>query len=308
MVKTLSSEQAAAARAYLTRAARPLEAARYRYHFEGGSAGDVLAALAQFRNEEGGFGNALEPDLRTPASSALATSVALQIAAEVRAPADHPIVAGAVAYLLASYDAATRRWRIIPAEAEHSAHAFWWAADGLDARFGDFWVNPRAELLGYLWRYAGAERPPWLHATTAALLGELAESPAALAGNDLLCAMRLATTPQLPAGLRQSLQARVRADMVQAVETDPGRWGEYVLRPLEVALAPDSPFADLFPDAIQANLDYLVETQGVDGAWSPVWSWAPLDAAAWAQAEGEWKGVLTLAALRELVAWGRIAA
>ena len=127
-----------------------------------------------------------------------------------------------------------------------------------------------------------------------------------LAGNDLLCAMRLATTPQVPAVLRDPLLARVRADMLRSVETDPARWGDYVLRPLEVAPAPDSSFADIFPDAIPANLDYLVEMQGDDGAWAPVWSWAPLDAAAWAQAEREWKGVLTLAALRELAAWGRI--
>jgi hypothetical protein len=54
-------------------------------------------------------------------------------------------------------------------------------------------------------------------------------------------------------------------------------------------------------------LDYLIDTQGSDGAWAPVWSWAPLDAVAWTKAEQEWKGVLTLAALRELDAWGRVA-
>ncbi|HRW48996.1 MAG TPA: hypothetical protein P5333_15870 [Caldilinea sp.] len=305
-MKQLTMEQLAAARNYLLHTARPLEAARYHYHFAGGDAGEVMAALAPFRTDSGGYGHALEPDLRTPAPSALATSVALQIAEEVAAPASHPAVAGAIDYLLATFDSSTARWRIIPPEAETAPHAFWWAADGLDERFGHFWMNPRAELLGCLWRYAEPERVPWLHATTEALLAELAEVHEPLAGNDLLCAMRLATTPQVPAVLRDPLLARVRADMLRSVETDPARWGDYVLRPLEVAPAPDSPFADLFPDAIQANLDYLVEMQGDDGAWAPVWSWAPLDAAAWAQAEREWKGVLTLAALRELAAWGRI--
>lgn len=307
-MKQLTAEQFAAARDYLLRAARPLEAARYRYHFGGGDAGDVMAALAPFRADGGGYGRALEPDLRTPAASALATSVALQVAEEAGAPASHPVVSDAIDYLLATYDPATARWRIIPPAAEGAPRAFWWAADGLDDRFGHFWMNPRAELLGYLWRYAGPERVPWLRATSEALLAKLAEVREPLAGNDLLCAMRLATTPQAPAALRDPLLARVRADMVRVVETDSSRWGEYVLRPLEVAPTPDSPFAELFPDAIQANLDYLVETQGNDGAWAPVWSWAPLDAAAWAQAEREWKGVLTLAALRELSAWGRIAA
>lgn len=306
-MKQLTLERLTAARDYLLHTARPLEAARYRYHLADGDAGEVMAALAPFRAESGGYGRALEPDLRTPAPSALATSVALQIAEEVGAPASQPAVSAATDFLLATYETATQRWRIIPAEAENSPRAFWWAADGLDERFGQFWMNPRAELLSYLWRYAGPDRVAWLHATTEALLAELAESTEPLAGNDLLCAMRLATTPQLPASLGQPLLARVRADMLRSVETDPTRWGEYVLRPLDVAPAPDSPFAILFPAAIQANLDYLVGTQGDDGAWAPVWSWAPLDAAAWAQAEREWKGVLTLAALRELSAWGRIA-
>lgn len=306
-MKQLTLERLTAARDYLLHTARPLEAARYRYHFAGGDAGEVMAALAPFRTDSGGYGRALEPDLRTPAPSALATSVALQITEEVAAPASHPAVAGAIDYLLATFDSSTARWRIIPPEAETAPRAFWWAADGLDERFGQFWINPRAELLGYLWRYAGPDRVAWLCATTEALLAELAESTEPLAGNDLLCAMRLTTTPQLPASLGQPLLARVRSDIMRAVERDPGCWGEYVLRPLEVAPAPESPFADLFTDAIQANLDYLIETQGDDGAWAPVWSWAPLDAAAWAQAEREWKGVLTLAALRELAAWERIA-
>lgn len=87
------------ARHYLLHHARPLEAARYRYHFEDGKAEVVLAALTVFRNEDGGFGKALEPDLRTPASSVLATSVAFQVLEEVGASADHPLVQGGLAYL-----------------------------------------------------------------------------------------------------------------------------------------------------------------------------------------------------------------
>jgi hypothetical protein len=68
----------------------------------------VRPAAMFHENPDGGFGHALEPDLRTPASSALATSVAFQVLAEVGAPADHPLVLGGLAYLLASYEAAAR--------------------------------------------------------------------------------------------------------------------------------------------------------------------------------------------------------
>ena len=303
----LTPPQWRAARDYLLQQARPLEAARYRYHFEDGTAEAVLAALAVFQNPDGGFGHALEPDLRTPASSALATSVAFQVLAEVGAPADHPLVLGGLAYLLASYDSAAERWPIISPEAEATPRAFWWAADGLADRFGHFSLNPRAELLGALWRYADPAHVPWLDQLTTTVVTEIEQRTAPLADNDLLCALRLAATPALPAALRARLDAHLRQAVATAVVTTPERWGDYVLRPLEVAPAPDAPYADLFPAALQAHLDYLIDTQGSDGAWTPVWSWAPLDAIAWAKAEREWKGVLTLAALRELDAWGRVA-
>lgn len=303
----LTPPQWHAAREHLFQHARPLEAARYRYHFEGGAAAEVLAALTAFKNDDGGFGHALEPDLRTPASSVLATSVAFQVMAEVDAPADHPLVQDALAYLLASFDSAAQRWPIIPPEAEAAPRAFWWAADGLEDRFGRFALNPRAELLGALWRYADPTRVPWLEPLTTAVVEEIELRPASLRDNELLCVLRLAATPQLPDALRARLEAHLPSAVTAAVVTAPARWGDSVLRPLEVAPTPTSPFATIFPEAIQANLDYLIATQGTDGAWSPTWSWAPLNAAAWAKAEREWKGVLTLATLRELDAWGRVA-
>ena len=293
------------ARHYLLHHARPLEAARYRYHFEDGKAEVVLAALTAFRNEDGGFGKALEPDLRTPASSVLATSVAFQVLEEVGAPADHPLVQGGLTYLLASFDSTMQRWPIIPLEAEEAPRAFWWAADGLEQRFGRYALNPRAEVLGLLWRYADPARIPWLEQLTADLVAQIEQDAAPLVGNDLLCVLRLAAT--LPAAWRARLEAPLRRALTTAVATTPERWGDYGLRPLEVAPTPTAPYAAFFPEALQANLDYLIDTQGADGAWAPVWSWASINAAAWAEAEREWKGVVTLGALRALDAWGRVA-
>lgn len=303
----LTPRQWHAARNYLLHHARPLEAARYRYHFEGGKAEEVLAALAVYQNADGGFGHALEPDLRTPASSALATSVALQVLEEVNAPTEHPLVQGALAYLLALFDATTQRWPIIPPEAEGAPRAFWWAAEGLEERFGNFALNPRAELLGVLWRYAEPTRVPWLGQITTTVVAKIEQHAAPLSDNELHCVLRLAATPQLPDAVRTQLDTLLHQAVTTAVVTTPERWGEYVLQPLAVAPTPDAPYTALFPEELQANLDYLISTQGADGAWAPSWSWAPLDVVAWAQAEGEWKGVLTLTTLRTLDAWGRVA-
>lgn len=49
-------------RRWMYRNARPLDLARWRFHFEGGGAAPVLEALSAYQNEDGGFGHALEAD------------------------------------------------------------------------------------------------------------------------------------------------------------------------------------------------------------------------------------------------------
>ena len=57
------------AREYIKENGRQLDRRLFAYHFEDGPAAGVTDALARYQNHDGGFGNALEPDLRTPASS-----------------------------------------------------------------------------------------------------------------------------------------------------------------------------------------------------------------------------------------------
>ncbi|MER6618354.1 hypothetical protein [Streptomyces xantholiticus] len=59
--------------------ARVLEQRRFAHHFLGGSPDAVESALAAYLNEDGGYGHALEPDLRGPVSQPLHTGHALRV-------------------------------------------------------------------------------------------------------------------------------------------------------------------------------------------------------------------------------------
>ncbi|WP_431329976.1 hypothetical protein ACPZ13_04435 [Streptomyces sp. IPPR8] len=59
--------------------ARVLEQRLFAYHFRDGDAGPVETALDAHRNEDGGYGHALEPDLRGPDSQPLHTARALRV-------------------------------------------------------------------------------------------------------------------------------------------------------------------------------------------------------------------------------------
>ncbi len=88
---------------------------------------DVIApaveALASFANPDGGFGGSLEPDLRAPDSSALATSQALRMLRELGQPADHPLVEAGTRST--SHTRGGRAWR---SKAQALACADRWAA------------------------------------------------------------------------------------------------------------------------------------------------------------------------------------
>ena len=59
--------------------ARVLEQRRFAYHFLGKDADAVEAALAAYQGDDGGYGYALEPDLRGPVSQPLHTAHALRV-------------------------------------------------------------------------------------------------------------------------------------------------------------------------------------------------------------------------------------
>ena len=86
-----------------------------------------------------------------------------------------------------------------------------------------------------------------------------------------------------------------------AVELDPDAAG-YVHMPLEWAPAPDTPCRKLFSDAVIArHLAALAAKQRADGGW-PI-SWDPISPAV----ELEWRGIVTIRALRTLKAYGVLA-
>ncbi len=309
MTKLLSRGRYAQARKYLLASARPLEAAMYRYRFEEGDAEAVLTELAKFQNPDGGFGNALEPDLRSPASSPLATTTALQRLRMLNAPAQHPLVAGAIRYLVAAYDAAYQSWPLVRPESEAAPHAPWWNQEGLEGRFGSFAVNPRAEVLGYFHEFAeetDAQAVTLRDTLTPIVFQDLLQRTEPLSGDAFLCCQRLVDSPGVPSSMAVDLQRWLLRMADTAVATEPAAWSGYVLLPLQVAPNRTAPMGIPLAHVLPANLDFVIDSQAEDGSWAPTWSWFGAYPEDWPLAERDWRGVLTLERLEWLHAYDRI--
>ena len=303
-VKFLSKKAFDASRHFIETKARDLEIARFHYHFDGESSESVLTALEKYQNDDGGFGNALEPDLRAKESSAVATSIALKILRSIHISSDRQMVTRAITYLLNTLDKETGGWRIIPPSAEDSPHAPWWNQDGREARFNTFSLNPTAEILGYMYDYR--ERVPDAitfilnHVTN--YLSTLDE----IEMHDLLCCLQLLRTETLPEDVHNQIRQKLSGLIKGAVVCDPQQWAGYCLRPLQIVESPSSPFMGGREDAIATNLDYDISSQNEEGAWMPTWTWGNVFPDVWRKACQEWSGVITLDKLLVLQRFNRI--
>ena len=271
--------------------ARLLERRLFAYHFRGGSREAVLAALRAYQNEDGGFGQALEPDIRCPDSQPVPVQHALEIMDAVGA--DAAMVRRACDFLAAITTAEGGVPFVLPAAREYP-HAPWWNTDDDPPAS----LNPTAAIVGLLHKLEVDH--PWLEPATAycwkriAALqpSEMHELGVAITFLRYIPDRRRAERELGRLG-QQLLASGLVADITAT---------DYVRKPLDWAPTPDHPLRPLFDEAtIQANLDVLTAGQQADGGWTI--AWPPLSPGC----ELEWRGWVTLGALLTLRANERLA-
>ena len=161
MDNEIAVRQFAAGREFILRQGRLLERRLFATCFEGAPAGGVDDAVRAFRNDDGGFGHGLEPDVRCPASLPVDVEVALQALATANV-VDRALVLTACEYLAKVAAAADRSGAVPPAFPviegfPRAAHwADWTYEPGL---------NPTAGLVGLLNQLGVVH--PWVDVATA---------------------------------------------------------------------------------------------------------------------------------------------
>jgi len=281
-----------AAAAFVAANARVLDRRRFQRLFEGGPAAPVRDAVAAYRNDDGGFGHALEPDCRAPGSQPAAVAMALHIMDETDAW-DDDLVRGACDWL-AAVAPAEGGAAFVEATLAGWAHAPWWVPEeGHPAS-----LVATGMIAGTL--YTRGVSHPWLDGAAEAMWNRIAkmDEPGAYEMFGVLAFLQ-----HVPDRERaREVFGRVGPLILERnmVALDPEAPGE-VHGVLSFAPEPDSLARVLFDDAtIQAHLDHLAQSQKDDGGWTFNWpAWSPA-------AELDWRGFLTVDALRALRANGRL--
>ena len=285
------------ARQFVAAKGRLIDAVLVQHALGEGSGTDVLVALAPYQNDDGGFGHGLEPDLRTPASTAIATSLGLQILRRIKAPANHPVVSRAIGYLLRTFDRTQGVWPIIGPAVDEAPHAPWWNyGPDLAAAWNGFRFNPTAELLGALIEYAPLVPAELLAGLEASMLTVIQATDRIDGAYDLLAAWRLAETPGLPAPLLTALGQLLETSLATIAPDDPH------VNYLELAPPSAGPLAALAAPRFAEAAAAAIAGQHPVGHWAPFWSWAEVSAAGWFAAEADWKSLLTRRTIEVLAA------
>jgi hypothetical protein len=281
-----------AAEWFLAQHARVADRRVYERLFRGGAALPARDAVLAYRNGDGGFGHALEPDCRASASQPAAVEMALRLLDLADAWDD--AVAMAACDWLASVAPAEGGAAFVEATVAQGPHAPWWVPeDGHPAS-----LIQTGLLAGVL--YARGVTHPWLDGATA-VMWDMIERLTEPSAYPLLGVCRfLDHVPDRDRG-RAALE-KLRSLLLDpsVVALDPQAAGE-VHTPLDFAPLPGSAARCLFDDTtIEAHLDHLAAAQREDGGWMFGWpSWSPA-------AEADWRGFLTVDALRVLRANGWI--
>ncbi|WP_113702955.1 prenyltransferase/squalene oxidase repeat-containing protein [Nonomuraea lactucae] len=276
------------AAAYLQLHGRLIDRLMFEALFAGGSRQRVLDALRCYQNPDGGFGSALEPDLRGSGSQPEPVEVAFHILDELDSFSD-PMVPAACDYLL-SVTAKDGGVPFVLPSVRGTARAPWWETD--DDPPGN--LVPTASIAALLYKHCVEH--PWLGPATEFCWSEIARIEQT---SPYQARAVIAFLEEAPDRERAEAEfARLRDAILATVTFDPGAQGEAHF-PLDFAPAPLR--LPLFDTAtIDSHLDALAAAQSEEGGWNGNWEmWTPL-------VVHEWGGYITVQRLVTLRAYGRL--
>jgi len=273
---------------YILSNARVLERHRFATLFRGGDPALVVAALEPYRNADGGFGQALEPDGRGPGSQPAAVQAALAFLDEAGVLTGE-LVRGTCDYLVA-ISAEDGGLPFVHPNVEGYPRAPWWQ---IPERYEGNLI-PTGNIAGLL--YKNKVEHPWLGPATAYCWRAI-ESATEINTYETMGAITF--LDNVPDRARAQEAATRLGKIVRAQPSGEGSDESY--HPWDLAPRPESLARQWFSDEeIESSVDSLVASQQDDGSWPVRWPiWTPVTAF-------EWGGWVTIEALKVLVSYGRV--
>ncbi|MFT4146503.1 MAG: hypothetical protein QM644_18830 [Mobilitalea sp.] len=295
---------------WIYRNARDLELSLWKYYFEEGNKSDVISALSYYQNEDGGFGNSLEPDNWNPNSTPYTTLYAISILNDIEfIDLSHPIYKGILNYLQNEKDLMEYGWRFCVPTNDSYPHAPWWNFNE-EANLTES-IGVTTGLSIFILKHI--DKSSMLYQKTTALVKNLLNN--LMAGNNF-GDMGIGGYVELLDELRvlghneydyTSLQPRLNELVKNSIEHDLSKWQYYGVRPSNYIKGPQSIYYYENKDIVEKELNYLIETVPQNDVWGIPWTWFDNNSKyskEFAISENWWKSIKAIEKMRFLKSFG----
>lgn len=263
---------------WIYRNARPLDLARWRYHFEDGPFEDVVTALEAYQNEDGGFGHGLEADCWNPNSAPMQTWWAIQFLREIDVPKDHPMIHRILSYLASGHNFVEGRWLNTTPENNDYPGAPWWRYS--EESPGNRGYNPTVALAGFILKYD--DQGTTLYHLALSLVKEavtfLLTTDTLIEMHELACfgelAIYLVEESVINDADFDAYCQKLNQQVYETIEHDSSQWAmTYCCKPSHYIRQPKSLFYEKNQEAVHQELELIVDSVNDDGVWDVTWQW-----------------------------------
>jgi len=265
---------------WMYRKSRPLDLARYQYHFENGNKEDVIEILKHYQNSDGGFAHALEPDCWNPNSSPIQTWYATEIIKEINGlPKEHEIIKGILKYLSSGESFSNGFWYNTIETNNEYPHAFWWTHKKDSENSKSY--NPTINLAGFVLKYA--DKGTMIYDLAAKivkqgfqdLLADEIDIDMHTILNFLRCYEYCKEVTLDFSFEKDKIQIKLKELIDDSLEKDFSKWkNEYVCMPSQYNLSPDSEFYKNNETICKYETKFICENFDKNDMWKINWSWS----------------------------------
>ncbi|QAA32354.1 hypothetical protein [Clostridium manihotivorum] len=259
--------------AWIHRNARELEVAIWKFHFENGTKEDVINALIYYQNEDGGFGNAIDPDNWDVNSSPYATLFALNILKDIEFDdMQHPIYLGIKKYIDTELNFPEGCTFTVITNRNYPHASF----HNYDENYNK--IESTGVILGFssfiIDHYRDSKTYPAVMELMEKMIEKLfSDEHGDMGPTGYISLVNSMKQAQLEGYDYDKLELRLKELVNGSIQRNPEQWCYYGYRPSDYIKSKDSIFYQGNEEIINVELDFLHDTLPQNDVWPISWSW-----------------------------------
>jgi hypothetical protein len=248
---------------------------------------EIINELKKYQNADGGFGHCLEPDVRMPDSSVLATTRAVIVLHEVKEKrVKIKMIEDIVHYFESQYDNDRKGFYMVSKEVNNYPRAVWWNYEDIDKNFP--FGNPDPEVIGFLYKYRKFLKKLNISTLVNSVVSFVLSEEFLESGFHSLIST-LYFYKRVDDDIKNLIHDRLHALASKEIKAGMGHWNEYSLEPYKV-YSVEPHFVNTHLEALALNLNLKLE-QVKNLSIKPNWEWAQFEDV-FEQVKHEWVGHL----------------